>query len=97
MEKPYLPFPIFDNLDSIGAMRQNTQLAADERMTAEFLYSYRGSEATFNAYRRELERFLLWSKTVINKKLKQLRRPDIESFIEFIKSEQHGRRSGGNK
>jgi len=83
MEKPYLPFPIFDNLDSIGAMRQNTQLAADERMTAEFLYSYRGSEATFNAYRRELERFLLWSKTVINKKLKQLRRPDIESFIEF--------------
>ena len=26
-----------------------------------FLYHYRGSEDTFNAYRKELERFLQWS------------------------------------
>src|SRR5262245_60362839 len=49
----------------------------------QFLKAYRGSEATFNAYRRELERLLQWSWWIANKNITQLKRTDIEAFIEF--------------
>jgi len=48
-----------------------------------FLYSYRGSQDTFNAYRRELERLLQWSWWVKKQSLMSLQRLDIEAFIEF--------------
>jgi len=48
-----------------------------------FLYSYRGSFETFNAYRREIDRFLQWSWFVRQKPILQLKRLDIEAFIEF--------------
>tara|TARA_R110000868_G_scaffold8205_3_gene42569 strand:+ start:157633 stop:158847 length:1215 start_codon:yes stop_codon:yes gene_type:complete len=50
---------------------------------AEFIYSYRGSEATFNSYRREIERLLQWCVHVAKKSLKQLKRQDIENYIYF--------------
>lgn len=48
-----------------------------------FLYSYRGSPDTFNGYRRELERFVSWGWFVRKESLLQLKRLDIEAFIEF--------------
>lgn len=48
-----------------------------------FLKAYRGSKATFNAYRRELERLFQWSLLIIGKSLKELKRDDIEDFIRF--------------
>ncbi|TGG95679.1 site-specific integrase [Natronospirillum operosum] len=48
-----------------------------------FLASYEGSTATFNAYRRELERLLQWSWLVQEKSIRELRREDIEQFIRF--------------
>ncbi len=48
-----------------------------------FLYSYRGSQDTFNGYRRELERFISWSWFVRKASVLQLKRLDIEAFIEF--------------
>jgi len=48
-----------------------------------FLHSYRGSVDTFNAYRREIERFTQWSWFVHKKSVLELRRTDIEMFIEF--------------
>lgn len=51
-----------------------------------FLYSYRGSLETFNAYRRELDRLLLWSWLVRQKPILQLKRLDIEAFIEFCQN-----------
>lgn len=48
-----------------------------------FLYSYRGSVDTFNAYRRELERLIQWSWFIQNKSILQIKRADIEAFIEF--------------
>jgi site-specific recombinase XerD len=48
-----------------------------------FLYTYRGSQDTFNAYRRELERFLQWSWFIHEKSIFDLKRLDIENFIEF--------------
>ena len=50
-----------------------------------FLYSYRGSSDTFNAYRRELERFLQWCWFVARKSIFDLKRLDIEAFVEFCK------------
>ncbi|MFT3742390.1 MAG: site-specific integrase [Gammaproteobacteria bacterium] len=88
VEKPKLqhPIPIFDTLNHL----QNTlslpitlDVQKDYFHAMQFLKAYRGSEATFNAYRRELERLLQWSWWVAHKTLTQLRRTDIEAFIEF--------------
>ena len=48
-----------------------------------FLYSYRGSFETFNAYRREIDRLLQWSWFVHKKPVLTLKRLDIEHFLEF--------------
>ncbi len=48
-----------------------------------FLYDYRGSLDTFNSYRREIDRLLWWSWFVHDKSILQLKRLDIEAFIEF--------------
>lgn len=48
-----------------------------------FLQSYNGSQATFNSYRREVERLLQWSWFVHEKTLIELRRLDIEEYLGF--------------
>ncbi len=55
----------------------------DYEHALKFLYSYNGSTATFNAYRRELERLLQWSWRVENRAVHGLAREDIEEFIRF--------------
>jgi len=42
-----------------------------------FLYAYKDNKATFNAYRRELERLLHWSWQISKKSIFDLRRADI--------------------
>ncbi|TBR42174.1 site-specific integrase [Marinomonas agarivorans] len=51
-----------------------------------FIYSYNGSQATFNSYRREVERLLLWSWEINKKPVTSLRREDIEAFVHFCVS-----------
>ena len=51
-----------------------------------FLYSYNGSTATFNAYRREIERILLWSWHIQLTSILNLRREDIEAYMAFCVS-----------
>ncbi|WP_394179428.1 tyrosine-type recombinase/integrase [Marinomonas posidonica] len=48
-----------------------------------FIYSYNGSQATFNSYRREVERLLLWSWNIAKTPTNELRREQIEAFIHF--------------
>lgn len=55
----------------------------DYRYAADFIYSYRGSIATFNSYRRELERLLQWCQHVALKSLQNITRQDIENYIHF--------------
>ncbi len=50
-----------------------------------FLKSYKGSQGTFNAYRREIERLLQWTQ-LEDKVLRDLRREDMERFIHFCKN-----------
>lgn len=82
------PQPLFDSLDhlgrDVGILPSYTGISsADFKIAHDFLYCYRGSSATFNAYRREIERLLHWCDTVAHQPLEKLRRADIEAFIYF--------------
>ena len=87
------PIPLFDSLKFIAAKKNTPPVLSggqnsphrhsDYPQALQFLYSYRGSDATFNAYRREIERLLQWSWFVLGKSIKDLRRDDFEAFIEF--------------
>lgn len=89
-----IPSPLFDDIASLqqpaalpAALTQYHQDArSDYAQAGQFLYSYRGSQATFNAYRREIERLLQWSWLIAKKSLTMLTRADIELFIEFCQS-----------
>ncbi len=83
-----LPLPLFDSLEQIDstpvtfALNQNVN-SEDFSYTRAFLKCYRGSQGTFNSYRREVERLLQWSSLIAHKCLKNLNRSDIEQYIEF--------------
>ena len=51
-----------------------------------FLYAYKDNAATFNAYRREVERLLHWSWQVAEKSILKLQRIDIEAYIKFCQN-----------
>ncbi len=81
------PIPLFDTLENFNAQTNNINEMAlnseDFRHAHQFLYTYRGSNATFTSYRREIERLLHWSWLILKKSVKEITRSDIESFIEF--------------
>ena len=90
------PAAILDNLTYIGnPFKQkhfsaepylNTTIPgadADLEFTLKFLYSYNGSTATFNSYRRDVERLLQWCWRIEEISLLSLRREHIEDFIRF--------------
>jgi site-specific recombinase XerD len=88
-----IPSAIFDNLDFLpdpfrsGAEVIAPELSAEKQQdyyfSLRYLISYKGSTATFNSYRREVERLLqwLWLKTDLN--LTKLKREHIEQYLEF--------------
>lgn len=89
-----LPRPIFDNLDYFeNPYYQNhfdasswislTEANRDLQHASFFLYSYKGSIATYNSYRREIERLLQWTWSIKKLHLEVLRREHLEEFIEF--------------
>ena len=93
------PVPFFDTINdfknpyrnpvkSITHLHENPPADAlsDYQVASEFLYSYRGSNDTFSTYRRELEHFLHWSWIISGKSLKNVRREDIESYVEFARN-----------
>lgn len=51
-----------------------------------FMFSYNGSTATFNAYRREIERLLQWAWFIRGASITALKREDIESYLTFCQS-----------
>lgn len=91
------PSPMFDNLQYLASpfkevdIIQSRQKALTPPKDSKedlyhcltFLQSYNGSQATFNSYRREVERLLQWSWFVQEKTLPELRRLDIEEYLEF--------------
>jgi len=55
----------------------------DFQLVIDYLNIYKGNNATFETYRRELERLLQWSWLILEKSILQLSREDIESYIQF--------------
>ena len=82
--------PLFDTLHHIKATSTQRgvepRYAQDYDYAVQFLYSYRGSEATFNAYRRELERLLHWSWRIAKCSILTLKREQIEAFVQFCQN-----------
>lgn len=57
----------------------------DYRQVKDFLWSKcRRSEATFNAFRSETERFLLWAWCIQSKSIADMKKRDIEAYIDFV-------------
>lgn len=87
------PAPLFDTLEHTHIGPPPSQVSdryhADYQHALSFLHSYRGSEATFNAYRREVERLLQWSWQITKKPLHKLKREHLESFVEFCQNPPH--------
>ncbi len=99
------PKPIFDNLEEMGNPFKRTTYPIDKYFCAseqapsgcavdleyaqKFLYSYNGSSATFNAYRRELERFLQWSWRIEELSVLALKREHIEDYVNFCSNPPH--------
>lgn len=92
-----LPRALFDTLESLdeptsletihylNSLELN-QLQQEYEHTREFLRSYAGSNDTFNAYRREVERLIQWSWLIQKKTIKEITRNDIRLFLEFVQS-----------
>jgi len=55
----------------------------DLEYSLKFLYSYNGSTATYNSYRREVERLLQWCWRIEQVSLLTLKREHIEEFMRF--------------
>jgi integrase len=80
------PHPIFDSRDHIEETYIKPSLIfneKDHRASIDFLQSYNGSSATFNAYRREVERLIQWTWVVRQQSITELRRADIEEYLHF--------------
>ena len=92
------PTPIIDNLEYIGdpykqarftvsaffqQHKEVEQAAIDYEYSLKFLHAYNGSSATFNAYRREIERLLQWSWFIHQQSITTLQRQDFETYIAF--------------
>ncbi|MBP9722125.1 MAG: site-specific integrase [Gammaproteobacteria bacterium] len=83
-----IPQPIIDNLDNIselmsGSSSMPSKNTHDLLVVIEFLKQYDGNKATFNCYRKELERILQWVLLIQKKSLLDLTREDIEDYIKF--------------
>lgn len=82
------PLSIFDSLEFIGKQSDFDYLGSqynygDIQYALAFLKAYAGSQGTFNAYRREIERLIHWCVLVSFKNLKTLKREDIENYLYF--------------
>jgi len=90
------PEPIIDSLQFISNPFKQKHFSSkpyiSEKITGsdtdleyalKFLYSYQGSTATYNSYRREIERLLQWAWRIEHVSIITLRRENIEDFIRF--------------
>lgn len=94
------PIPFFDTLELMpNPYRQRIASVAhleldpepenalqDYQYASEFLYSYRGSPDTFSTYRREIEHFLHWCWLVEHKSLRDVKRENIEDYVDFART-----------
>lgn len=91
--KATAPKPLFDQLEQLQQAKHEPRhltliprYLGDYRHSTDYLLSYRGSESTFNAYRREIERFLQWIWFEQGLTIAQVERMHIEAYIDFCQA-----------
>lgn len=87
-EKNTIPFALIDSINNIDINQINFSdfpefAINDFKVVISFLSVYNGNNATFESYRRELERLMQWSFLVLKKSILELSREDIEVYIKF--------------
>lgn len=89
-----IPRPLFDTIDNINEPAPDCVklylttinlpgVVQEFELGRKFLDSYSGSYDTFNAYRREIERFLHWCWLIAEKNIKNIDRNDIKHYFDF--------------
>ncbi|MCO1336898.1 site-specific integrase [Microbulbifer sp. OS29] len=62
-----------------------SETISDYQQVKDFLWSKcRRSEATYNAFRSESERFLLWAWCIHGKSIAIMKKRDIEAYVDFV-------------
>ncbi len=82
----YLTQPIPAALQNFIKRLNNDDIAHEYELCVQFLKSYAGSQDTYNAYRREVERLLHWCWQVKKMSLKKFSRHDFREYLDFIQS-----------
>ncbi len=85
MPKILIPTSLIDSINQIDYQDQtkNILFPDDLKNAVDFLKQYNGVKATFDSYRKEIERLLQWSSLISKKSILGLKREDIESYIQF--------------
>lgn len=87
MSKLFKPQPLFDTLENIEKIAPKvnglTFTHKDYVAVLSFLKQYSGNKATFESYRREVERLLQWAWHIKQQSILKLNREQIEEYIQF--------------
>jgi site-specific recombinase XerD len=89
MDMPESPVALFDSMEyfdenkPIGVKTKSKLLEYNSAIA--FLKAYTGSAGTFISYRRELERLFQWSWNIKKTSIKNIKREDLEEYINFCK------------
>ena len=81
-----IPIALIDTLEYLDQIKANNKLILkpnDFDAVKIFLKIYDGNNATYESYRRELERLLQWSWLIEKKSILELSRENIENYIQF--------------
>lgn len=81
-----LPSPIIGSVNDLHEADTKAFSYADPEGLSSalvFLKQYDGNQATFDSYRREIERLLQWSWLVAKKSVLNLKRQDIQEYLDF--------------
>lgn len=86
----FVLLPIFDTAEHLGVdaalpqhLSQYQHFEKDYLAAHAFLSAYKDNNATYNAYRREVERLLHWAWQKQKLSIFKLRRAEIEAYIHF--------------
>src|SRR5580658_1068406 len=84
--KNKIAIPIIDRINTLESLTTSgiPEFAKNDlNVSLVFLNQYTGNKATFDSYRREIERLLQWSWHIEKKSILELKRQDIENYISF--------------
>lgn len=90
-KKNCIPLALFDTIKNIKKIQLPNDIKSlfsrdDFDAVKTFLKEYDDNQATFNSYRREVERLLQWSWLIQKKSIFQIKRNDIEAYVNFCKN-----------